>query len=54
MFSLHFWFEIFCNGIASGNLDVYMMVNKYLIPDLVLGKGPIHFIIMQTDGFFEN
>lgn len=46
-----FLVEIFCNGIASENLDdTHMTVNKYLLPDLVLKNGPMQFIIMQLKG----
>ena len=32
---------MFLNGMASGNLvEVHMMVNRYWLPDLVLGSGP--------------
>ena len=32
---------MFLNGMGSANLvEVHMMVNRYWLPDLVLGSGP--------------
>jgi hypothetical protein len=42
---------IFLNGIASGNLvDAHIMVNRYWLPDLVLGKGPTQSTIILLNG----
>ena len=38
-------------GMASGNLvDAHMMVNRYWLPDLVLGRGPTQSIIILLNG----
>ena len=42
---------MFLNGMASGNLfEVYMMVNKHWLPDLVLGSGPTQSIKTWLNG----
>ena len=42
---------IFLRGIASGNLvDAHMAVNKYWLPDLVLGRGPTQSMITLPNG----
>lgn len=43
--------QIFCRGMASRNFDdAHMMVSKNLLPDFVLGSGPMQSTITQLDG----
>lgn len=43
--------EILCSVMASGNLDdTHMMVSKYLLLDLVFGRGPMQPTITQLNG----
>ena len=40
-----------CNGIASGKqVDAHIIVSKYWLPFLVLGKGPTQSIITLLKG----
>jgi hypothetical protein len=42
---------IFLSGIASGNLvDAHIMVNRYWLPDFVLGKGSTQSTIILLKG----
>ena len=42
---------MFLKGIASGNLvEAHMIVNKYSLPVLVLGRGPTQSIITLLNG----
>ena len=43
------------NGMASGNLVAeHIIVNKYICPDLVLGKGPTQSITSFSNGSFKT
>ena len=42
---------MFLRGIAYGNrIAEHIMVNKYTLPDLVLGKGPTQSINILLNG----
>jgi hypothetical protein len=42
---------MFLKGIASGKrMEAHIIVNRYSDPDLVLGKGPTHSLMILLNG----
>ena len=45
------WALIFLRGIASGSpVTIHIIVNRYVFPDLVLGKGPMQSTSIRLNG----